>query len=130
MGEVKVPKEALYRAQTQRAVENFPISGTPLEAEHIVALARIKKAAAGANAALGILPKDIAEAISDAADEVIAGRHLEHFPVGVFQTVTVDRAAAIATAAKTPAYRQRDPSLLSFTKGLTSVSNTAILLER
>lgn len=56
MGEVKVPKDALYRAQTQRAVENFPISGTPLEAEHIVALARIKKAAAGANAALGILP--------------------------------------------------------------------------
>ena len=86
MGEVKVPKEALYRAQTQRAVENFPISGTPLEAEHIVALARIKKAAAGANAALGILPKDIAEAISDAADEVIAGEHLEHFPVDVFQT--------------------------------------------
>ena len=86
MGEVKVPKDALYRAQTQRAVENFPISGTPLEAEHLIALALIKKAAAGANAALGILPKEIAAAISDAADEVIAGKHLEHFPVDVFQT--------------------------------------------
>jgi fumarate hydratase class II len=86
MGEVRVPKDALYRAQTQRAVENFPISGTPLEAEHIVALARIKKAAAGANEALGILPKDIADAISSAADEVIAGSHLDHFPVDVFQT--------------------------------------------
>ena len=86
MGEVKVPKDALYRAQTQRAVENFPISGTPLESEHLIALALIKKAAAGANAALGILPKEIAAAISDAADEVIAGKHLEHFPVDVFQT--------------------------------------------
>lgn len=86
MGEVKVPKDALYRAQTQRAVENFPISGTPLESEHLIALALIKKAAAGANAALGILPKEIAKAISDAADEVIAGKHLEHFPVDVFQT--------------------------------------------
>lgn len=55
MGEVKVPKDALYRAQTQRAVENFPISGTPLEQEHLIALARIKKAAAQANAKLGIL---------------------------------------------------------------------------
>ena len=86
MGEVQVPKDALYRAQTQRAVENFPISGTPLEAEHIVALARIKKAAAGANAALGILPDEIAKAISEAADEVIDGKYLEHFPVDVFQT--------------------------------------------
>jgi len=86
MGEVKVPKDALYRAQTQRAVENFPISGTPLEAEHLIALAHIKKAAAGANAALGILPDEIAKAISEAADEVIAGKHLEHFPVDVFQT--------------------------------------------
>ena len=51
MGEVKVPKDALYRAQTQRAVENFPISGTPLEQEHLIALARIKKAAAQAGLA-------------------------------------------------------------------------------
>lgn len=86
MGEVKVPKDALYRAQTQRAVENFPISGTPLEAEHIIALARIKKAAALANEKLGILESDIARAISDAADQIIAGEYLEHFPVDVFQT--------------------------------------------
>ncbi len=86
MGEVRVPKDALYRAQTQRAVENFPISGTPLEAEHIIALARIKKAAAQANEKLGILAGDIAQAIAKAADEVIAGKHLDHFPVDVFQT--------------------------------------------
>jgi fumarate hydratase class II len=86
MGEVKVPKDALYRAQTQRAVENFPISGTPLEQEHLVALARIKKASAQANAKLGILPSEIADAISAAADEVISGKHFSEFPVDVFQT--------------------------------------------
>ncbi|CAB4543414.1 MAG: aspartate ammonia-lyase [Actinobacteria bacterium] len=86
MGEVKVPKDALYRAQTQRAVENFPISGTPLEQEHIVALARIKKAAAEANSKLGILSNDIADAIVAAADEVISGKHFAEFPVDVFQT--------------------------------------------
>ncbi len=86
MGEVRVPKDALYRAQTQRAVENFPISGTPLEKEHIVALARIKKAAAMANSKLGILDAAIAQSIVAAADEVISGSHVEHFPVDVFQT--------------------------------------------
>lgn len=86
MGEVRVPKEALYRAQTQRAVENFPISGTPLEQQQLIALARIKKAAAHANAQLGILATDVADAISAAADEVIAGKHFAQFPVDVFQT--------------------------------------------
>lgn len=86
MGEVKVPKDALYRAQTQRAVENFPISGTPLEQEHLIALARIKKAAAQANAKLGILSNEIADAICAAADEVITGKHFAEFPVDVFQT--------------------------------------------
>ena len=86
MGEVKVPKDALYRAQTQRAVENFPISGTPLEKEHIIALARIKKAAAKANANLGILDSAIADAIAQAADLIIAGDHIDQFPVDVFQT--------------------------------------------
>lgn len=86
MGEVKVPKDALYRAQTQRAVENFPISGTPLEQEHIVALARIKKAAAEANSKLGILSSEMADAIVAAADEVISGKHFAEFPVDVFQT--------------------------------------------
>lgn len=86
MGEVKVPLNALYRAQTQRAVENFPISGTPLERAQIEALARIKKAAAIANAELGVISKEIAQVIADSADEVIAGGHDVHFPVDVYQT--------------------------------------------
>lgn len=86
MGEVKVPARALYQAQTQRAVENFPISGTTLEPALIVALARVKKAAAGANRSLGVLDPDIALAIRDAADEIIVGEHLGEFPVDVFQT--------------------------------------------
>ena len=86
MGEVRVPKDALYRAQTQRAVENFPISGSGLEPEQIIALARIKKAAAIANAKLGILDAQISSSIQKAADQIIAGNHLDHFPVDVFQT--------------------------------------------
>ena len=86
MGEVKVPAAALYRAQTQRAVENFPISGTPLESAHIAALAQIKKAAALANAKLGVLDAEVAKAIAGAADEVIAGRFDGEFPVDIFQT--------------------------------------------
>jgi fumarate hydratase class II len=86
MGEVKVPKDALYRAQTQRAVENFPISGTTLERAHIAALAQIKKSAAQANAKLGVLDQAIADAISGAADDVIAGKHDGEFPVDIFQT--------------------------------------------
>ena len=86
MGEVKVPKDALYRAQTQRAVENFPISGTTLERAHIAALAQIKKSAAQANAKLGVLDAAIADAIAGAADEVISGKHDGEFPVDIFQT--------------------------------------------
>ena len=86
MGEVKVPKDALYRAQTQRAVENFPISGTTLERAHIAALAQIKKSAAQANAKLGVLDQAIADAIAGAADDVIAGKHDGEFPVDIFQT--------------------------------------------
>ena len=86
MGEVKVPLNALYRAQTQRAVENFPISGTTLERAHIAALARIKKAAALANASLGVLDAKIADAIAQAADAVAAGNHDAEFPVDIFQT--------------------------------------------
>ena len=86
MGEVKVPKDALYRAQTQRAVENFPISGTTLERAHIAALAQIKKAAAQANAKLGVLDGAIADAIAGAADDVISGKHDGEFPVDIFQT--------------------------------------------
>jgi fumarate hydratase class II len=86
MGEVKVPKDALYSAQTQRAVENFPISGSTLEKAHIAALAQIKKAAALANAKLGVLDKSIADAIAKSADEVVAGKHDGEFPVDVYQT--------------------------------------------
>ena len=86
MGEVQVPKNALYAAQTQRAVENFPISGSTLERAHIAALAQIKKAAALANAQLGVLDKDLANAIAKSADEVITGSLDEHFPVDVYQT--------------------------------------------
>jgi fumarate hydratase, class II len=86
MGEVRVPAAALWRAQTQRAVENFPISGTPLERSHIEALARVKKAAALANAELGVLPQPVADAIAAAAEEVATGAHDDQFPVDVFQT--------------------------------------------
>ncbi|MCD4525532.1 aspartate ammonia-lyase [Nocardioides sp. cx-173] len=86
MGEVLVPRDALWRAQTQRAVENFPISGTPLERRMIEALALVKGAAARANRELEILPEEQAAAIADAAAEVAAGEHDEHFPIDVFQT--------------------------------------------
>ncbi len=86
MGEVKVPAHALWRAQTQRAVENFPISGTTLEAAHVHALARIKAAAARVNGELGVVDSDVAQAIEKAALEVADGAHDEHFPIDVFQT--------------------------------------------
>ena len=86
MGEVRVPKNALYRAQTQRAVENFPISGTTLEREHIRALAQVKKAAATANEELGVLDAQRAQAIRDAADAVASGEYDADFPIDVFQT--------------------------------------------
>ncbi|MFD4814910.1 lyase family protein, partial [Streptomyces sp. NPDC058418] len=86
MGEVQVPAHAKWRAQTQRAVENFPVSGQRLERTHIEALARIKSAAAKVNADLGVIGEDIADAIQDAAAEVADGRWDEHFPVDVFQT--------------------------------------------
>ncbi|PYG00650.1 fumarase, class II [Georgenia satyanarayanai] len=86
MGEVRVPRGALYSAQTQRAVENFAISGTRLSRHHIAALAQVKRAAALTNAELGVLEEDLARAVAEAAEQVIAGEHDEHFPVDVFQT--------------------------------------------
>jgi fumarate hydratase class II len=86
MGEVHVPAAALWRAQTQRAVENFPISGRGLEPSHIRALARIKGAAARVNANLGVLEKDLAESIATAAAHVADGGYDDQFPVDVFQT--------------------------------------------
>ena len=86
MGEVRVPRDALYAAQTQRAVENFPISGDALDPAQIVALARIKKAAALANKELGTLDATIADAIARAADRIIAGEYADQFPIDVYQT--------------------------------------------
>ena len=86
MGEIRVPQSARWGAQTQRAVENFPISGQPVEPALLVALAMIKGAAATTNAEMGTIGSDVATAIAEAADEVAAGRHLDQFPVDVFQT--------------------------------------------
>ncbi|MEU3189271.1 class II fumarate hydratase [Streptomyces sp. NPDC006992] len=86
MGEVRVPADARWRAQTQRAVENFPVSGQRLERAHIQALARVKAAAAVVNARLGVLDEERAEAVRAAAEEVAGGRWDDHFPVDVFQT--------------------------------------------
>jgi fumarate hydratase, class II len=86
MGEVRVPAEALWRAQTQRAVENFPISGRGLASAQIRALGLIKAACARVNAKLGVLDGELAAAVAEAADEVAAGEHDAHFPIDVFQT--------------------------------------------
>ncbi|MFC7613002.1 class II fumarate hydratase [Actinokineospora soli] len=86
MGEVQVPADALWRAQTQRAVDNFPISGRGLERAQIRALGLLKAAAARVNARLGVLDADLADAIAAAADAVAAGEHDAHFPIDVFQT--------------------------------------------
>lgn len=86
MGTVRVPREAYYGAQTQRAVDNFPISGLVLPSEFIRALAMVKRAAAGVNVALGLLDADRADAIVRAADDVIEGRMTDQFVVDVFQT--------------------------------------------
>ncbi len=86
MGEVQVPADALWRAQTQRAVENFPISGSRLEADHVQALALVKAAAARVNGRMGVLEQDVADAVAEAALQVAGGRHADAFPVDVFQT--------------------------------------------
>jgi len=86
LGEVRVPADALYAAQTQRAVDNFPISGVRFPRVFIRALGLIKKGCAAVNAELGLLATDLAEAIQGAADEVAEGRHDDHFPIDIFQT--------------------------------------------
>ncbi|MFP4591451.1 MAG: class II fumarate hydratase [Halobacteriales archaeon] len=86
LGEVAVPAEAYWGAQTQRAVENFPISGLTFDRRFIRALGLVKLAAARANRELGHLEAETAEAIVEAAREVVAGEHDDQFPVDVFQT--------------------------------------------
>jgi fumarate hydratase class II len=86
LGAVSVPESALFGAQTQRAVENFPISGLRMPTRFLRALGRIKAVAAEVNGSLGELDASRAAAIAAAAREIVEGRHLEHFPVDVFQT--------------------------------------------
>ena len=86
MGEVQVPADAKWRAQTQRAVENFPVSGVQVEPALIHALAAIKGAAAAVNAELGVVPQELADAIRAAAAEVVQGEWDAEFPLDVFQT--------------------------------------------
>jgi fumarate hydratase class II len=86
MGELQVPVDALWGAQTQRAVVNFPISGRPLPRAFIRAVALIKAAAARANSALGLLDSTVADVIVAAADDVAGGRYDAQFPVDIFQT--------------------------------------------
>jgi len=86
MGEVLVPADALWRAQTQRAEQNFPISGQRLDPAIIAALAKVKGAAAIVNAELGVVDADMAAAIEQAADEVADGEYAGEFPVDVYQT--------------------------------------------
>ncbi|MEO6881229.1 MAG: lyase family protein, partial [Mycobacteriaceae bacterium] len=86
MGEVRVPAAALWRAQTQRAVENFPISGRGLDRGQIRALGLLKGACARVNAQLGVITDEQAAAIAAAADAVAAGEHDDQFPIDVFQT--------------------------------------------
>jgi fumarate hydratase, class II len=86
MGELQVPADALWGAQTQRAVENFPVSGRPMPRGFIRALGLVKAAAADVNAGFGLLPKGVARAVRAAALEVAAGTHDAHFPIDIYQT--------------------------------------------
>jgi hypothetical protein len=91
LGDIKVPADALYQAQTQRAIDNFPISGLPIPRGLIRAIALVKHASATANEKLGLLDPARAAAIRDAADEVADGRHDRHFPIDIFQTGSAPR---------------------------------------
>ena len=86
MGELQVPADALWGAQTQRAADNFPISGMRMPRQFIAALGLVKWACAGANAELGLMKSDVAVAIQKAALAVTEGQYDEHFPIDVFQT--------------------------------------------
>ena len=86
MGNLNIPQNALYGAQTQRAINNFPISNSPLPKSFIQALGYVKSACSHANLELKLLPKTKATAIQRAAKEIIQGNYLEHFPVDIFQT--------------------------------------------
>ena len=86
LGEVRVPADALYKAQTQRAVENFPISGQPFPRSFLKALGLVKAACAQANLDLGQMEEDLSQAIRQAARDVADGKHDGQFPIDIFQT--------------------------------------------
>lgn len=86
LGEVKVPAGALWGAQTQRAIDNFPVSGQPMPPEFVVAVAQIKRAAAQANASLGLLGADLRDAIQTACDQLVRGQFSDQFPIDRYQT--------------------------------------------
>jgi fumarate hydratase class II len=86
MGPMEVPEDAYYGASTQRAIENFPISGQPMPSSIIRALALIKVEAAPVNSELGLLKSELAEAIAEAGVEIVEGQHGDQFPVDIFQT--------------------------------------------
>ena len=115
LGEVRVPKGALYAAQTQRAVQNFPVSGIRFPPVFIRGLGLIKWAAAGVNAELGLLDPGVAAAIQQACEEVIEGRHNDQFPIDVFQTgsgtsTNMNANEVIATRAAQILGREEGPS--------------------
>ena len=117
LGEVRVPLNALYGAQTQRAVENFPISGLHLQKPFIVFLALIKKNAALVNRDIGLVDKNISEAIVKAAREVIDGKHDKEFVVDVFQTgsgtsTNMNMNEVIARRANQILSGEKDPAIL------------------
>src|SRR5258708_6894444 len=86
LGTVEVPEDALWRAQTQRAIDNFPVSGERVEPAIIRALGAVKAASARANVHLGVLDAAVGEAIATAATTVAEGGHADQFPIDVFQT--------------------------------------------
>ena len=86
LGNIEIPADALYGAQTQRAIQNFPLSGIPMPKEFIQALGLIKSACAYSNHKLGLLDKNIADSIQKAALEIAVGEHYEQFPIDIFQT--------------------------------------------
>ena len=141
MGEVAVPADALYGAQTARAVENFPISGFTAFPAFIRATVLVKKAAARANGEAGRLSDDLCKAIVAACDEILAGRHLDQFVVDVFQAgagtshnmnaneVIANRANALLGAGKAGEYAKVDPNdHVNMAQSTNDVTPTAIRL--
>ncbi|MGJ4728674.1 class II fumarate hydratase [Luteimonas sp. SDU101] len=131
MGELQVPADALWGAQTQRAVLNFPVSGRPMPRGFIRALGLVKAAAATVNGGLGLLPEEAARAIRRAALEVAEGRHDRHFPVDIYQTGSgtssnMNANEVIATLASTTRRRVHPNDHVNLGQSSNDVVPTAI----